>query len=97
MKGIRFYLEHNSNKDKRKGNHNGNVFAGFITDGGLFQGTISKGEVMVEGLGALYFEPNSPVCVTSASLSYLRYNCKRISEQQARQIHPKLFERLENE
>lgn len=93
MKGIRFYLEHDSPAHKRKGEHNGNVFAAFVENGVYFSGKTPA----YEGLGALTDEPNSPVCGTSASLEYLWKNCKCISEAKARKIHPRLFERLDND
>jgi len=47
-------------------------------------------------LSALCFEPNSPVCAGAVSQEYLQENCKRISEVKAREIHPRLFERLDD-
>ena len=98
MRGYRFYLEHDSPQDKRKGKHNGNVFAAYL---GRTKGTAGNGiffsqnGAMCEGTGAVYFEPNSPVCGCSASLDWLRTNCKRILEANARRIHPRLFEYLD--
>jgi hypothetical protein len=49
----------------------------------------------IEGLGAVFEYGNSPVASTSASRSFLR-GCKRISEAKARQVHPALFQRLDD-
>ena len=87
MKDTRFYLEFDSTYRKRKGEHSGNVFAAFpalITSGGR-----------LEGIGAVFFHPNSAVCGCAASLDYLRTRCKRISERRAREVHPELFRRLD--
>jgi hypothetical protein len=90
MKGIRFYLEFKTAKDKRRGNHTGNVFAACIETKYM-----SRKEPCIEGFGSVYDRANSPCCYIEASLDYLRLNCKRISESQAREIHPMLFERME--
>jgi hypothetical protein len=98
MKGVKFYLEYPSNADKRKatrtnlGNHEGNVIA--ILDNGIY---ISGGEPVGDGLGAVFYIPNSPVAGTGVSLAYLRERAKRISEKQAREIHPELFTRLDQD
>lgn len=91
MEGIRFYLEHDSKRDKRKGKHNGNVFALYTDNAPWF----SDGKPMYGGAGAVYFSANSPCCSTDASKEYLQDQCKRISEEEARKIHPELFNYLE--
>lgn len=48
----------------------------------------------LECISAVYYEPNSPVASGAVSQSFLRKWCKRISENEARQIHPRLFEYL---
>lgn len=92
MKGVRFYLEHESPAHKRRGDHTGNVAAIFPDNrfwgGGLY---------LVEGIGPLLDDSNSPVCGCSYSLDFLRTCCKRIPESKAREIHPRLFERLDME
>lgn len=99
MKGIRFYLEYATPADRRQatrasmGNHQGNVFAAFVENGVYSVNGVAK----YEGFGAVYFRPNSPVAGTSAQLEYLSTHCLRISEQQARQIHPEMFTRLDEE
>ena len=91
MKGIRFYLEYRSTYAKRKRQHSGTVFAAFIANGVHPM----KGGGW-EGLGAITNDPNSDVCGSAASWEYLRKRTRRISESEARQIHPKLFSRLDN-
>ena len=91
MKGYRFYLEYDTPTLKRHCTHSGTVIATF---GDPF---ISLGHAMIECIGSVYNEPNSPVCCTSANLDYIHDYCKRISEVKAREIHPKLFERLDSE
>ena len=87
MKGIRFYLEHKTPQDKRKDIHAGNVFARYLDISGFGRN--------VEGAGAVYNWPNSDCCHSQASIDYLWENCRRISEDKAREIHPALFEYLE--
>lgn len=95
MKGYTFYLEYPSLKDKRKatrkelGNHSGNCLAVY---GNWFNiGHYYKKECV----SSVYDRPNSDVCISSACDSYIKDNCKRISEEQARKIHPKLFQYLD--
>ena len=88
MKGIRFYQEF---ENRSKTRPTGNVFAGFVCNGLRSQ----NGQVMLDGLGAMYESPNSPVASTAASQDYLRTKCKRVPEAKARLIHPRLFERLD--
>ena len=97
MKDVRFYLEFpNRTTKKRSGKkhtgHSGNVFAAFDSCGNGSYCNPLNGET--EGLGAVFFEPNSPVACTSADRAYFG-QCKRIPEVLARTIHPRLFERLD--
>ncbi|KKN60396.1 hypothetical protein LCGC14_0532300 [marine sediment metagenome] len=94
MKGIRFYEEYDSPRDKRYRQGDGNVFA-LSTDTPAFLG--GQGEWCTEGLGALFHEPNSVVCSFVYAVERLRTHCRHISEQRAREIHPALFERLDTE
>ena len=97
MKGIRFYLEYPNQAEKRKatrgnlGNHEGNVIA-------TLDGTevITKHGPQVDALAALFDRPDSPVAGTAVSVEYLQERGKRISEAQARKIHPELFRRLDD-
>lgn len=91
MKGYRFYKEYDSPVDKRKDKPNGNVFA---VCGKHYSG--QSHQPFVDGFGAIYYEPNSPCVFTSAHLDWIRDYCKRISEREAREIHPNLFKRIED-
>jgi hypothetical protein len=91
MKDVRFYAEHSTPKDKRARKGNGNVLATFST---RYLGRLGP---VVEALGAVSYEPNSPVASTGVSGDHLHRYCRRISEAEARKIHPALFERLDQE
>ena len=90
MKGIRFYLEFT---DRSKRISGGNVLAALALNGRYW----SEGRSCYEAIAALFDQPNAPVAGTGVSLDYLRQTCKRISEGEARKIHPKLFERLDRD
>lgn len=96
MKDFRFYLEYPNQKEKRKatrknlGNHSGNCLAVYTDKDYLLPDRKS-----IEAIGAVLFNENSPCCGTFVSFDYLRSSCKRISEKQAREIHPNLFNYLE--
>lgn len=98
MKGIRFYLEYPSAAEKRKatraelGNHSGNVIA-------AFEGTeaVGRSGPQVDALAAIQDYPNCPVAGTTVSLDYIEERAKRISEAQAREIHPEMFIRLDQD
>lgn len=87
MKGIRFYLEYESPAHKRKGEHLGTVFARYIS-------SPLESVGMAEGAGAVSNIPNDWCCGSTASLDYLRTNCKRIPEAKAKEIHPRLIDYL---
>jgi hypothetical protein len=95
MKGYKFYLEYPDSKSKRKatrknlGKHSGNCVA---TWNSWF---LSETDWNVDAITSIQDYSNCPVCCTSVSFCYLREKCKRISEQQAREIHPKLFNYLD--
>jgi len=97
MKGVRFYLEYENKTEKNKGTrkklgrHTGNVLAVFFESS-----WIRHGELIFEAIGAVYFHLNSGVCCSATSASYLKENCKRISELQARGIHENLFVYLDD-
>lgn len=88
MKGFTFYQEF---KDKSKRKSAGNVVACY---GDIFR---SAGAYQREAIGGVYHHPNSAVAGTSVTLDYLTEQCKRISEEKARKIHPALFARLDIE
>lgn len=97
MKGIRFYLEYPNSTEKDKatrkaiGNHEGNVAAVFYENW-----RVVDGEGYYDAISAAYFRPNSPVCSGSVSDGWLKKRGKRISETQAREIHPALFDYLDS-
>lgn len=84
MKGLRFYADYGDAQSKRRGGDAPNALAVY---GDPY---VVRGDTMIECAGAITSEPNSHVCGTSASLSYLRGSCKRISEAEAYRIHPRL-------
>ena len=88
MNGIRFYLEFT---DKSKRQPGGNVVAVLTLNGAYW----SSGKVCYEALAALFEQPDSPVAGSGVALDYLRQRCRRVSEAQARAIHPALFKRLD--
>ena len=98
MKGLKFYLEYPTIKDKRAatrknvGNHSGNCIA-------IIENTyrVCNGSIVEDAIGAVFFTRNSAVGLTAVSDEYKIQNCKRISEKQAREIHPALFEYLDSE
>lgn len=101
MKNYLFYLVYSSNKLKRQatrknlGEHTGNCIAVPLDENKRPYYTNAR-DLSMECCGAVFFKENSDVASSSASFNYLREKCKRISEKQAREIHPKLFEYLEN-
>lgn len=100
MKGLRFYLEHDSAAAKRRRQHCGTVLALFADAKGRPLWRIEHRrhpQAVAEGIGALYREPNSPACSTAACSSYVSERCRRISESEARKIHPALFTYLDRQ
>lgn len=93
MRGYRFYAEYDSAKDKRANKHSGNVCAVLLDKE---RRPLYTGSGKVELIAAVTHAPDSDVCTTSASPEYLREKCKRISEERARAIHPRLFNYLDS-
>ncbi len=91
MKGFQFYLQHESKAAKRRNEHDGNVVAVY-TDLPAYH---SGSAWCRESVAGVYDERNSPVCGTGVGIEFLRTQCKRISEAQARRIHPLLFSYLD--
>lgn len=89
MRGVRFYLEHESSAAKRRGEFTGNAVAVYVD--------LEDGQGNFDAVGAVFPHCNSAVASTGASREYLRRYCKRISEGEARRIHPRLFEYLDEE
>lgn len=99
MKEFIFYLEYPTNKDKRAGtrknpgNHSGNCIAVPLDE--RKNPYWIPGTMKMDCYGAVFFRENSDCAGSTCHIDYLRENCKRISEAQARLIHPKLFNYLE--
>ena len=97
MKGYKFYLEYPNNREKRNstrkalGNHCGTIVG--VLDDTAQSSTIG---VMYDAISAVQNIPNSGTCYGTTSQGYLAEKCKRISEVQAREIHPVLFQRLDD-
>ena len=86
MVGFRFYLEYATPAAKRRREHSGNAIAIGVPVQ-IFAGTC-------EALVALYDWPNSSVCGGSIDRAYLPKYCRRVSECEARAIHPAMFDYL---
>ena len=93
MKDFRFYEVYDSPQAKRKGESQGNIIA--IDVESMLPNVYAGNGQLYDCLAPIFFEPNSDVCWSSAHQNYLLDCCKRISETHAREVHPKLFERLE--
>lgn len=92
MKGYQFYEEFESSYKKRKHQGSGNVLALDIDTNG--RPLYSYGGNM-ECTAALLSEPDSPVCGTQVSRQVLAKNYCRITEKRAREIHPEMFQFLD--
>lgn len=88
MKGLRFYADYGDKSAKRRGGDAPNALAVY---GDPY---VVRGDTMIECIAALTSDANSHVCATSASLAYIRESCKRISEEEAYRIHPKMRDYL---
>ena len=99
MKGLHFYLEYPSPGERRKatrknlGNHRGTVCAVDTDRKNWKRGANSQ--ILADCFSAVQNIPNSVVCGSSCSRTYLKCHCLRVSEKQAREIHPTLFTYLE--
>lgn len=91
MKGIRFYEEFETARDKRARQSTGNVLAVIAENGVFMSGRIA----CYEAVGAVYYWPNSACASTSVAVDILRARFRRISEEQARALHPRLFDYLD--
>ena len=98
MKGYRFYAEMN---DGPKGGHKSGlpkkqVIAVLVRPYGRGWAPFCiPGKARVEAMVGLYDEDNPPVVLDAVDLQYLERHCKRVSESKARELHPRLFERLD--
>ena len=88
MKGVRFYQEF---AHKGMELSEGNVIAVLVANGW----NPSEDGRSYDAIVAAYERPNCPPCSGSVTSGYLRARCKRVSEAQARKIHPALFTMLD--
>lgn len=99
MKGFIFYLEYPNHAEKRKatrkslGNHSGNCIA--VDSDRNSQLEQYRVNLCYPSIQGVFNWKNSDCCSATVSVDYLSNNCKRISEAQAREIHPKLFSYIE--
>lgn len=99
MKDFTFYLEYPNKTEKRKatrkslGLHTGNCIAVYEPTK-LEQYKINR---CFECASAVMGVANSPINWGAVSPEYLTETCKKISEKQAREIHPELFNYLGQE
>ena len=108
MKWYRFYADYPSNSAKRKDamsprykRKDGptpapapNVIA-VETDGPNVPYRIQQGRAVADCTLGVFDIPNSDVAGSQVDFDYLRERCRRISETEARRIHPRLFQYLE--
>ena len=94
MKGIRFY-EELRNKNRKSEESRGTVVA-VLVDTGHISGNQHGVWYEYDCISSLFDHPNSVVCGSGVSQDYLWQECRRISEQRAREIHPELFKRLDD-
>lgn len=91
MKGYMFYEEFDSSYKKRIRRGSGNVLALDIDARGL---PFDNGHGL-ECTAAVYSHANSPVAGATISRTVLTKNYLRITEVRAREIHPVMFEFLD--
>lgn len=110
MKGYRFYADYPSNSAKRKDAMSPrykrskgptpapapNVIAVDV-DGRNVPYRIQQGRAVADCTSGVFDTPNSDVAGAQVDFDYLRTRCRRISEAEARRIHPRMFEYLEYE
>lgn len=96
MKGYRFY-EELRHKHRKGEESKGTVVALYTGEGIESPEIVSVFRHHPEACVAVFDRPNSPVCWSGVSWEYLYECCRRISEEEARAIHPALFERLDEE
>lgn len=99
MKTIKFYLEYPSIKDKinatRKslGKHSGNCIA-VIDNTKQLVNMHGETYCILDAICSVFYKDNSDVCYSTVNENYIWERCKRISEKSAKEIHPRLFEYL---
>ena len=97
MKNFRFYVEYpmdvNPKNFSRKdlGKHSGNCLAVMTDTKQFVRDCARQVQVQYDCIGAIYFDANAQCAGSSCYADYLTKSCKRVSEKQAREIHPNLF------
>lgn len=94
MKGMRFYEEYTDQHSRRQ---SAGTCVAVDTETGRLENLGDRLGWVYEGLAAVFTGRNGPVSSTGVSVDYLREWCKRVSEAEARDIHPRLFEWLDME
>ena len=94
MRGYRFFEEY---VDESRRQSLQSVIAVQTFEGPwVKEGGVCVPAVCSPAAGSKAVEPNSEVTRLMFNVEYLGTHCRRISEAQARTIHPKLFEYLDN-
>lgn len=88
MRGMTFYAEYTDSARKLP---TGNIVA---VEREYSRWDKFAGSFVYEAVGALFSRPNSPVAGTSVAQSYIDSNCRKVTEDEARRVHPRLFEYL---
>lgn len=96
MKDVRFY-EELKGKNRKGEESQGNVVAIFPSTRRIERRADGVWHAVYDGVGAVQTFPNCPPASTGVSEDYLRDDCRRIREDQARKIHPQLFVWLDQE
>ena len=100
MKGYIFYLEFPTAQARRKATrknltgHSGNCIA--VSSDKQEQIEQWRVDKCYPAFTAVQDIPNNQCCFNPVSPEYLLSNCKRMSEAQAREIHPNLFYSIED-
>ena len=98
MIGIRFY-EELDDKNRKAETSQGTVVAVILEKSGRSWNLvwrIQNNKAITDCFAGVFDRPNSPVCTSRVARNYLMDSCRRIPEAKAREIHPQLFEYLEN-
>ncbi len=88
MRDMRFYEEF---QDRHRTRSRGTVIAVNVATEEITKAYNGKRYRIYEAIASVYDYPNSPVAVSGTSTLYLRAACRRISEANARELHPRLF------
>lgn len=104
MKGYRFYANYDSAAHRRRDTvaHRStlrttpdpakNCIAVYLDDDGR---PLWGGDNTMECAASIFADENSDVCTSGVGSRFLMERCRRISEAEARRIHPRMFEYLQ--